>query len=384
MKPNDVFVYLKHNRFIPDSLSLSQCYQPILGLQASQVYQYFLAFWDNGAQKHGLHEILNHLNINMQDLEKALECLMALRLIGIYQSENGLVIKLLPPLTTEEFLDQSIYRKLLEDRIGDLAVERLLVAKPSGKHLEVKLSQVFGLQEEISLRLEKGQPDFDLASFKKMMARENLRFADETKDSLSLFALAEYKGWTWYETFVLAKETAVGQVISTKRMQAQLESVKVAPERTFSSKEMAIIQTAKTQQPLAFLAQIKQARKGMILAYERKALEAMAQLGLLDEVINIIILYSVRQKTSVNLNERYALKVANDFSNQGIQTAEAAVLKIRNLAQQSQQSKAGQEASKTNVPDWSQPDYQNETSLEKQAQLEEQKRRLLAKLDGGD
>ena len=381
MKPNDVFVYLRQNRFVPDSLALTQCYQPILGLQASQVYQYFLAFWDNGAQQHGLHEILNQINISMPYLEKALERLVALRLLALYQEDQQLTIKILPPLTTEEFLSQSIYRKLLEERIGELAVERLLVAEPSGKPLEVKLSQVFGLQEEISLRLEKGQPDFDLTSFKKMMARENLRFADETKDSLSLFALAENKGWTWYETFVLAKETAVGQVISTKRMQAQLEKTKIAPARTFSSKEMAVIQTAKTQQPLIFLAQIKQARKGCVLPHERKTLTAMAQLGLLDEVINIIVLYSMRQKNAANLNERYVLKVANDFSNQGIQTAEAAVLKIRDLAQQ---PKSSQKVSKTNVPDWSQPDYQNETSLEKQAQLEEQKRRLLAKLDGGD
>ena len=40
---------------------------------------------------------------------------------------------------------------------------------------------------------------------------------------------------------------------------------------------------------------------------------------------------------------------------------------------------------KNNIPEWSQPDYKNDTSVEKQAELEQQKQKLLAKLDkGGD
>ena len=54
------------------------------------------------------------------------------------------------------------------------------------------------------------------------MVRDGLRFADEQSDVLNLFAIAEEKKWTWFETYQLAKSTAVSQVISTKRMREKL------------------------------------------------------------------------------------------------------------------------------------------------------------------
>ena len=110
-------------------------------------------------------------------------------------------------------------------------------------------------------------------------------------------------------------------------------------------------------------------------------------MGLLDEVINIILLLTFNKVDSANLNEKYALKVANDFSYQKVTSAEEAVLKIRERNQQTNNRPAqvSPASAKSNVPNWSQPDYKNETSLEKQAELEEQKRRLLARLEeGGD
>ena len=104
-------------------------------------------------------------------------------------------------------------------------------------------------------------------------------------------------------------------------------------------------------------------------------------------MINIILLLTFNKVDSANLNEKYALKVANDFAYQKVTTAEEAVMKIRerNQQPQSRPAKSGQGSTKSNVPDWSQPDYKNETSAERRAELEEKKRRLLAKLEqGGD
>ena len=156
-------------------------------------------------------------------------------------------------------------------------------------------------------------------------------------------------------------------------------------EGQFSKQEQSIIQEAKRTSPMVFLAEIKKTRQAAITRTERKLLLDLAELGLLDEVINVILLLTFNKVDSANLNEKYALKVANDFSYQKVTTAEEAVLKIRERNQQSQNrpAKSGQGSTKSNVPDWSQPDYKNETSAERQAELEEQKRRLLAKLEGG-
>ena len=48
----------------------------------------------------------------------------------------------------------------------------------------------------------------------------------------------------------------------------------------------------------------------------------MAGLGLLDEVINIILLLTFNKVDSANINEKYAMKVANDYAYQKIHSAE--------------------------------------------------------------
>ena len=55
-----------------------------------------------------------------------------------------------------------------------------------------------------------------------MMGRDGLRFADEGEATLALFAIAEEQQWTWYETYLLAKETAVDRTVSPKRMKQKL------------------------------------------------------------------------------------------------------------------------------------------------------------------
>ena len=122
---------------------------------------------------------------------------------------------------------------------------------------------------------------------------------------------------------------------------------------------------------------------------ERQAISDLAQLGLLDEVINVILLLTFNKVASANLNEKYALKVGNDFAYEGIKTAEEAVLKIRQRQDSHTQkakekaTKSGQATGKTNVPKWRQPNYTNQTSQEEQADLEQQKRALLEKLNQG-
>ncbi len=62
-----------------------------------------------------------------------------------------------------------------------------------------------------------------------------------------------------------------------------------------------------------FLAEIKKTRQAAITRSERKLIQDLAEMGLLDEVINIILLLTFNKVDSANLNEKYALKVANDF-----------------------------------------------------------------------
>lgn len=109
----------------------------------------------------------------------------------------------------------------------------------------------------------------------------------------------------------------------------------------------------------------------------------------LDEVINIMVLYTFNKTNSANLQKNYLLKIANDFSYQGVGNAEEAILKMRSFEdRKGKPTSTKVKASKTNVPQWSNPDYQEKTSAEEQEKLDKFKAEALKRLEklkkGGD
>ena len=387
MKPNDRFSFLKNNRVSQDTSSLVQCYLPIIGQEALSLYLYAITFWDGGQKEHLFSHILNHLNFGMPTLLQSFKVLSALDLLTLYQKGETYELQLHSPLSSQEFLSHSVYSRLLEKKIGDTAVSAMKQAPSEGEALSVSLSQVFPtLTEEVTPSKSKSKlkNDFDLEHFQQLMARDGLRFEDEQADVLELFAIADEKKWTWFETYQLAKATAVAQVISVKRMREKIAQKPATSD--FSPKEMTIIREAKNKTPLQFLAEIKQTRKGNITQSERELLHQMASLSLLDEVINIVLLLTFNKVDSANVNEKYAMKVANDYAYQKIRTAEEAVLRIRERQQRGQEDQKSKTSStKTNVPKWSNPEYKNQTSEETRLELERKKQEMLARLEeGGD
>ena len=389
MKPNDRFSFLKNNRVSQDPISLVQCYLPIIGQDALSLYLYTLAFWDDGQKEHLFASILNHLNFGMDRLLKAFKILAAFNLVTLYQNGDGYKLVIHPTLSQSDFLRHTVYRTLLEKRIGDMAVSDLRQEQAGGEPLTVPLSQAFPEIEELASHDETPvkadfKNDFDLEHFRQLMARDNLRFQDEQSDVLELFKIADEKKWTWFETYQLAKGTAVSQVISVKRMREKLAQKSVSSD--FSPQEATIIREAKSKTALEFLAGIKQTRNAGIIQAERDLLKQMADLGLLDEVINVVLLLTFNKVDSANLNEKYAMKVANDYAYNKIRSAEEAVLRIREKNQKGQAQKSAKTAPvKTNVPKWSNPEYKNETSEETRLELERKKKEMLARLEkGGD
>ena len=387
MKPNDRFSFIKNNRVSQDTSSLVQCYLPIIGQEALSLYLYTITFWDGGQKEHLFSHILNHLNFGMPTLLQSFKVLSALDLLTLYQKGETYEFQLHSPLSSQEFLSHSVYSRLLEKKIGDTAVSAMKQAPSEGEALSVSLSQVFPtLTEEVTPSESKSKlkNDFDLEHFQQLMARDGLRFEDEQADVLELFAIADEKKWTWFETYQLAKATAVAQVISVKRMREKIAQKPATSD--FSPKEMTIIREAKNKTPLQFLAEIKQTRKGNITQSERELLHQMASLSLLDEVINIVLLLTFNKVDSANVNEKYAMKVANDYAYQKIRTAEEAVLRIRERQQRGQEDQKSKTSStKTNVPKWSNPEYKNQTSEETRLELERKKQEMLARLEeGGD
>ena len=116
---------------------------------------------------------------------------------------------------------------------------------------------------------------------------------------------------------------------------------------------------------------------------EKKILTELAQRGFMDEVINLMVAYSLGRTRSTNVNREYISKVANDFDFKKIVTAEQGLLALRSGYDKKSQRAKDDSKKKTNVPSWSDPDYDNQTSQADQAKLDEIRRRALAKLEKG-
>ena len=381
MRPIDEFSYVKNNKVLLDSDSLSQLYHPVIGNHAVLLYEYLLAFFDDGIKRHKFSEILNHLQLSMQEVEEALAILTAVDLLVLYQTRDAYVLKLQPALNRETFLANAIYRRLLEQRIGDVAAAELDVVLPDGaRDVSKKFSDIFSVDETPKVPKIVSKNHFDLDSFERLMLRDGLQFKDEKADVVKIYSLADKYNMNWFDTYQLAKSTAINGKISPQRMTVQLEQKKMANNQTkeqFDAKEQVIIREAKQASAKEFLKKIKAPRRAVVTESERKVLEELANMSFLDEVINVMVLYTLNKTQSANINKPYIMKVANDFAYQKITTAEAAILKMRSFTKRNKEHKAKAKLTKTNVPEWTAKEYKHVATAEEKEKLEELRRSML-------
>lgn len=388
MKPIDDFSFIKANRIDLSSQSLMTYYYPIIGQEAFVAYHYLVTFWDDGRQKHKFSEILNHTLLGMLSFEKALATLTAMDLVVFFKQRESYLIQLKSPLSGQEFLKVPHYRQMLVQKIGEVAIKELEVAIPENSHdISKRFSDVFDDQGEVTLSMgvSDAKSSFDIEAFKNLMVRDGLSFSNEKTDVIGLYRLSETYQMTWYDTYLLAKETAYKLTISLSRMRAKKEQEQVSQQtgNELTPQEKILVTEAQADRTEVFLAKIKKARKATITADERRLVSELAEIGFLDEVINVILLYTITKNKSANINKLYAQKLANDLSYHGIKTAEAAVIKLRQPSSYAKNQKGKTKVSspqKSNVPEWSNQDYQNQTSEEEQKRLEEAKRKAMERL----
>ncbi|TWS94789.1 DnaD domain protein [Streptococcus sp. sy018] len=382
MKPTDRFSYLAHNWLSPNHQSLHRLYLPVMGQKALSLYYYFVTFFDDGSREWSVSHLLDQLQLTPQELNQALDRLVAIELLDLYQDleRSAYLVHLKAPLPTEEFLANAAFRALLEKALGVQAVASLQVKLPTGlTKLTKSFSAVFSTSLEPQFEIK--QAVFDLEPFKKRMLKERLRFAKEQDDILALYELAERFKLDWLTLYQLAKETSYQGVIYPKRILSKKLQQEQTVSGKFSKEEEAILQEVKRQQPEALLALLKKPYQASLLDSERRLIAELVGKDLLDELINVIIMYSLKKTNSTNLNRNYVLKLANDFAYKKINSAEAALMYLKIGMKPSSQSKvSAKKMTKPNIPQWSNQDYQNQTSDEDKARLKNIKQDLLAQL----
>ena len=97
---------MKNNYLAPTGASFTHLYGPILGVQASQLYTFLLSLYDQGKEKRLIAVILNHLDLGFAHFLESLDRLIAMNLLEVYETEEGLQFRFVPPLEANQFFCQ--------------------------------------------------------------------------------------------------------------------------------------------------------------------------------------------------------------------------------------------------------------------------------------
>ena len=117
-------------------------------------------------------------------------------------------MELKSPLSIEQFLKHAVYSSLLEQKIGEPAVDAL---KPTSLHglqdLSKRFSDVFTDERLAQKSVSEIKPknSFDLISFRNRMQADGLVFTDEKTDVPEIYKLSETYDMNWYDTYLLSK-----------------------------------------------------------------------------------------------------------------------------------------------------------------------------------
>lgn len=410
---------------LQDVHALTKLYQPIIGNQAHSLYLSLFADLDFQKQVKGrtVSELLRKLDIGIPDFYHARVRLEGIGLLRVYRSkeEKGdYFYKMIPPLSVAEFLKDSLLRTLLIEKIGDRLfheeMDRLLAQeKDKGAyeetthsfldvfHFDVKNTEVLNNTDfmpfdtpkrpkivETIETIDTFDYDFFKAGLDSHFVRRDSLTAEVKEliytyhvvyglDELTMQALIlesadvetgrvnKNKFTKYVQDNYANQQKATGLKTQQPTEKKTAVDQQALQEKGYSNNEIAIINHAKKTAPASYLSSIKEQKQGFVTSNEQWVLkELVEQSPLSKEVINILLNYILIMKESVTLDKNYAMKIANDWAQSGVRSAEDALSKLREIyTKPAQPQNRSQNQPKTNykkpyqkqkraekLPDW--------------------------------
>ncbi|GAB2027934.1 DnaD domain protein [Lactovum odontotermitis] len=361
MRPGDKFSIVNIGKTSFDDAAFSKLYLPVLGKTAYTLYL-LLRVTPSGK----FSKLMEYLNVGQRQLEQAFDKLRAISLMKIFDCHNAFQFQLRSPRNFEDFLADELLVQLLINKIGAKTVSEMQSTKTEGNELKVRFSDIFlsDLQESLEENPVPPIGDLDLSSFKSLMQQRKFSFADENKDILHLYSMAEKFGLDWYGLFKLAEETLnADKTINTASMiRKYIADSEKKPQ--LENAAAALAQVAKSASPQDFLTQLKRQVGGFVSQDELKLLSNFNKQKMIPEVQNILIHYTLIQQKNPSLSAAFVNRIANDWLRNGITTAEAAIQHIAEFEKKPRKTASAKKAVKAE-PTWSNPGY-DETATDEE------------------
>ncbi len=369
-----------------------------------------------------------------------LEGIGLMKIYRSQEKENEYIYELSSPLSISAFFKDSLLRTLLIEKIGnhlfqeelqDLKIESYPKEKYEEMthsfvdvfHFDVEKKEISGSNNLISLKPDKrpklaktieNVDSFDYDFFKKGLNKHFIRqdsLTGEIKELIYTYHLIYgIDELTMQEIVLESADVESGEVNKnkltntvqrmylnkqkkrknsnqsnnqTKGTQKSPEDLKEAQSLLkkdgFTASEISVINHAKKTAPGNYLRSIKEQKNGFITSNETWVLkELVEQSPLSKEVINIMLNYILVIQEAVVLEKNYAMKIANDWAQTDVETAEDAVVKLRKIFSERKQSNTGNQnkgkkkqykskyrknRKKESLPDWAKAENTKEDEL---------------------
>jgi len=434
--PKDyLHIEAQKNLTFQDVHVLAKLYQPLIGSAAYSLYLSLFADLDFQAQtnERTISNLLTKLDTGIPDFYHARVRLEGIGLLRVYRAKEeprDYYYEMQPPLSAEAFFKDSLLRTLLVEKIGDrLFQEEMDGLLPQMKdkeayeettrsfldvyHFDVQNKDIlsdtdfmpFDSEEppKIAESIENVET-FDYEFFKKGLDKHFIKrdsLNEEIKELIYTFHLVYGIDELTMQSLILeSADVESGQVDKNKfthyvqrnyqnkqkNKQAKKDN---APKKEnsnlvkkgFSGSETSVITHAKETAPANYLGSIKEQRNGFVTSNETWVLkELVEQSPLSKEVINILLHYILVVKEAVVLEKNYAMKIANDWAQNDVKSAEDAIEKVKKVYTQPRQpnnrstnyrgSKKGKQ--KEPLPEWAKKQTQ-EKKAEQHGQEDEPK-----------
>lgn len=439
-----------------DTYLISTLYKPLMSGQAVSLYlslKSVLYYSPKASSEILLSRLLSENNMGIEAFFNARSQLEALGLLSLYQhkhQQHQYIYQVHPPLSASEFFSDPILRTLLYQQIGESHYDMLKHTLLQGHEISDQFRNITKSfldvyhyngqvvsQEPIHSPKQpavkdqvEAESDFDWQFFKQGLSQHFVKVQSITSEIRQLIAIYHVTyGIDEQQMQQIILETAdvetgnvdaatlernlnrkIQQLNRSNQLTQKSQAVTQATESAgptdealakqgFSPETIESIQVAYAYSPLDYLQSIKQQRHGFVTSTEKWIIkELVSQSHLPASVINILLSYILIIKDNPTLEKNYALKIANDWAQKGIQTPEEALKLIYDLYrqqnQQNQSSKSrttksrsykGSSPKRESLPDWvSNPIAEEERlSPEKEAEMR-QKLQQISHLTRGE
>lgn len=344
-----------------------------------------------------ISKLIRKMDIGIAEFYQARIRLEGLGLVKNYRSKDEdkkYIYELISPLSVRHFLEDSLLQALLIEQIGKRLFQeeiedlvKVLESKENYEELTHSFIDVYHFDIQKQDLTENNQEftinrptdnkiikdienidSFDYNFFKKGLNKQFIRqdsLTKEIKDLIySYHIIYGIDELTMQSILLESADVESGKVdknkltntvqrmyLNQQKSDIKLQQMKrnnaegadsnkkeiknTMAKKGFSASEISVIQHAKAAAPAHYLRSIKDQKKGFVTSNEIWVLkELVEQSPLNKEVINILLHYILVIQRSVVLEKNYATKIANDWAQDNIKTAEEAVSKIKSIFNQ--------------------------------------------------